>query len=77
MTYYLREGPVENLAQLFHENTCPGDWKCHPTLSLGCDLETFYQGDSIEAKKPTAANITSVIRYRWEVGLLADQIVNR
>ncbi|OKO98895.1 hypothetical protein PENSUB_8812 [Penicillium subrubescens] len=76
MTYYLREGPVEILARLFHENTCPGDWNRHPSAALGGDLKAFYQGEPIGGKTPAAEEITSIIRYQWELGLLADQIVN-
>jgi hypothetical protein len=77
MTYYLREGPVKILARLFHEHTCPGDWDCQPSAALGGDLRTFYEENpSIEGKSPTAPEITSIIRYRWEVSLVADQIVN-
>lgn len=77
MTHYLREGPIEILARLFHKHTCPGDWECQPSAALGGDLRTLYEENpSIEGKTPTAAEITSTIRYRWEVGLLADQIVN-
>lgn len=76
VTYYLREGPVEILAWLFHESSCPGDWDCHPSSALGGDLKAFYEGKFIEGKTPAAEELTSIIRYRWELGLLADQIVN-
>jgi hypothetical protein len=76
MTYYLREGPVKRLAQLFHENTCPGDWDSQPTAALRRILQTFYEGDFTDCQEPIASTITSIIRYRWEMGLLADRIVN-
>lgn len=76
MTYYLREGPVKKLAQLFHENTCPGDWDCQSTAALGNILQIFYEEGYSDTKEPMASAITSIIRYRWEMGLLADRIVN-
>lgn len=77
MTFYLREGPVKELARLFHNNTCPGDWDCHPTSVVGSILQKFYEGNAVErSESPIASEVTSIIRYRWEMCLLADQIVD-
>jgi hypothetical protein len=76
MTYYLREGPVKELARLFHNNTCPGDWDYHPTAQIGNMLQTFYEADVAEDKLSKTSEVTSIIRYRWETCLLADQIVD-
>lgn len=76
MTYYLREGPVKELARLFHQSTCPGDWDCQPTATVGSILRTFYERDFGKGELPTASEVTSIIRYRWEICLLADQIVD-
>lgn len=76
MTYYLREGPVKELARLFHNNTCPGDWDYHPSAAIGSMLQAFYEADVAEDESSKTSEVTSIIRYRWEMCLLADQIVD-
>ncbi|KAJ5439831.1 uncharacterized protein N7458_010829, partial [Penicillium daleae] len=71
-----KKGPVKQPARLFHENTCPGDWDCPPTASLRSILHTFYEGELKEDEAPTIFEIASIIRYRWEMGPLAHQMVN-
>lgn len=65
MTHHLREGPVKELARLFHNNTCPGDWGYYPTAAIGSMLQTFYEADVAEDESSKTSEVTSIIRYSW------------
>ena len=63
---------VKEMARLFRQ-TCPGDWNHGQEVSLGGLLRGYYEFDEF---KDEASTIVSTIRFRWEMGLLTDYIVD-
>jgi hypothetical protein len=59
------------MAKLFLQ-TCPGDWLASSNVALGGKIQTFIND---EADAMSDAEVFSVIRFRWEYGLLVDALV--
>jgi hypothetical protein len=64
-------GNAVTMAKLFLQ-TCPGDWLASSNVALGGELQTFIND---EADAMSDAEVFSVIRFRWEYGLLVDALV--
>jgi len=72
MTESICHNRVKERARLFHQ-TCPGDWSFATNVGLGGTLRGFYDFNEFEHDVPKFA---SVIRYRWELGLLTNYIIS-
>jgi len=71
MTESIATGRVKEMARLFHQ-TCPGDWNKGRMVAFGGTLRGFYAADLFEDEAPM---IAATIRFRWEMALLTDFIV--
>jgi hypothetical protein len=71
MTESIATGRVKEMARLFHQ-TCPGDWNKGRMVSFGGTLRGFYERDEFKEEAPELA---ATIRFRWEMALLTDFIV--
>lgn len=72
MTDHMSHGRLREMARVFHENCCPGDWTQGDQVSLSCTMYAFYQlGECSE----DVGLFEATIRFRWEEALLADHIV--
>lgn len=60
------------MAKLFLQ-TCPGDWNALSNVALRGGLLTFIHDDNVNVMSD--AEVFSVIRFRWEYGLLVDALV--
>ncbi|KAB8218079.1 hypothetical protein BDV33DRAFT_232366 [Aspergillus novoparasiticus] len=72
MTDNICHGRIKEMAFLFRQ-TCPGDWTHGQEVGLGRMLRGYYEFDEFEDRVST---IVSTIRFRWEMGLLTDYIVD-
>ncbi|KAF4996848.1 hypothetical protein FDECE_12284 [Fusarium decemcellulare] len=71
MTALIAQNQVSKMAELFLQ-TCPGDWFAGwgPLLGgmLGCAVKGQLSAEELN-------EISASIRFRWETGLYADQLV--
>jgi hypothetical protein len=57
--------------------SCPGDWTQGMNVAFAGQLRHFINdGKSVEWGLDTA-EVLSIVQFRWDMGLLADHIVNR
>lgn len=61
------------MAKLFLQ-TCPGDWNASFNVALGGRLRTFIEDDP---DAMSDSEVFSIIRFRWEYGLLIDSLIPR
>lgn len=71
MTDHMAHGRLKEMARIFHEDTCPGDWTHFDHVALSARLFQFYKGLDNTCKDMLEATI----RFRWEAALLADYVV--
>ncbi|KAJ5657419.1 uncharacterized protein N7484_001068 [Penicillium longicatenatum] len=72
MTEALAHGTLKDMARIFHQ-TCPGDWDLDMNVALGEKLQAYYERNEGKEHAPMLA---ATIRFRWEMGLLADYLVS-
>lgn len=72
MTDHIAHGRLRDMARVFHENCCPGDWTQGDQVSLSCTMYAFYQ---LGERSEDVGLFEATIRFRWEAALLIDHIV--
>jgi hypothetical protein len=72
MTDNIAHGRIKAMGRLFHQ-TCPGDWDRGRMVGFGGTLRAYYEHDEFKERAPIFA---ATIRFRWEMALLTDYIID-
>jgi hypothetical protein len=73
MTSHMAHGRVKAMARLFRQ-TSPGDWNKGRMVGIGGTMRGYYERNQYLKRAP---KFLAVIRFRWEMGLLADSLVSK
>jgi len=73
MTCAMAHSRVTNMARLFVEVLCPGDWNKGQNVAVAGDIFLFLRNDPDAL---SASEIADIISFRWDTCLLVDRFVD-